>query len=216
MDGRLLILAIRDDCTNKCTSRTNVGFEKSGQDARLVIFAIRDDCTGEPMRKYLLLFALVLSGAVAAKPAAEAGDVAVKPTPTQAETAVLAARFLTRFHYKPEPLDAKMSDQISDRYFDAPDNDRLFLLQSDVDRFAPVRDKLGDAIYDEDLTAPFAIFNLYLQRVNERTAYARDVLKHDFDFSKDESYQYQREKTPWAKTSAELDDVWRKRVKNDW
>src|SRR5215471_10548305 len=169
------------------------------------------------MRKFVLLFALALSGAVIAKPAAEAaGDVAVKPTLTQGQTAVLAARFLTRFHYKPEPLDTKMSAQIFDRYLDALDADRLFLLQSDVDRFMPLRDKLGEAIYNEDLSAPFAIYNLYLQRVNERTNFARELLKHDFDFAKDESYQYQREKAPFAKSTEELNDIWRKRVKNDW
>jgi hypothetical protein len=129
---------------------------------------------------------------------------------------VLAARFLTRFHYKPEALDAKMSQQIFDRYLDALDSDRLFLLQSDVDRFAASRDKLGDAIYDQDLTAPFAIFNLYVQRVAERTAYSQELLKQGFDFSKDESYRYQRDKLPWAKTTEELNDVWHKRVKNDW
>ena len=168
------------------------------------------------MRKYLLLFALLACSSAWAKPASEGGDVALKPTPTQAETAVLAARFLTRFHYKPEALDTKMSGQIFDRYLDALDNDRLFFLQSDVDRFKPARDKLGDAIYDQDLSTPFGIFNLYIQRVAERTGYARDLLKHDFDFSKDESYQYQREKMPWAKTTDELNDVWHKRVKNDW
>ena len=63
-----------------------------------------------------------------------------------------------------------MSAQIFDRYLDALDADRLFLLQSDVDRFAPLRDKLGEAIYNEDLSAPFAIYNLYIQRVNERLA----------------------------------------------
>src|SRR5262249_5197210 len=82
--------------------------------------------------------------------------------------------------------------------------------------FMPLRDKLGEAIYNEDLSAPFAIYNLYLQRVNERTNYARDLLKKDFDFAKDESYQYQREKAPWAKSSEELNDIWRKRVKNDY
>jgi len=168
------------------------------------------------LRKTLFLVALTLSCAVSAKPAPNTGDVAVKPTPTQAQTAVLAARFLTRFHYKPEALDAKMSQQIFDRYLDALDSDRLFLLQSDVDRFAASRDKLGDAIYDQDLTAPFAIFNLYVQRVAERTAYSQELLKQGFDFSKDESYRYQRDKLPWAKTTEELNDVWHKRVKNDW
>ena len=161
---------------------------------------------------------LALSLVALAKPAAESapGDLVLKPTADQAQAALAATRILTRFHYKAMPLDATMSQHIFDRYLDALDADRLFFVQADVDRFAAQRDKLGDAIYDEDLSAPFAIFNLYEQRVAERTAYARGLLKQGFDFGKDESYRYQREKAPWAKTTAELDDLWRQRVKNDW
>ncbi len=106
--------------------------------------------------------------------------------------------------------------QIFKRYLDSLDSDRLFFTQTDIDRFADYKTKLDDAIYDQDLTAPFAIFNLYEQRVGERVAYARGLLPKGFDFSADESYQFDREKTPWAKSEAELDDLWRKRIKNDW
>jgi len=159
---------------------------------------------------------LALSVVAFAKGAPESGDLVLKPTPEQAQAALSATRILTRFHYKAMPLDAAMSQHIFDRYFDSLDVDRLFFVQSDIDRFAPQRDKLGDAIYDEDLSVPFAIFNLYEQRVAERTTYARELLKKGFDFSKEESYRYQREKAPWPKTTAELDDLWRQRVKNDW
>src|SRR5215469_13613402 len=164
----------------------------------------------------LAWIALAFAAVAAAKPAPAPHDVVLKPTSEQAQAALLATRFLTRFHYKAEPLDAAMSQKIFDRYFDSLDGDRLFFVQADIDRFMPERDKLGDDIYDEDLSVPFAIFNLYEQRVAERTAYARGLLKKGFDFSKDESYRYQREKAPWAKTTAELDDLWRQRVKNDW
>ncbi len=143
-------------------------------------------------------------------------DVVLKPTQAQAQAAIDATNILTHFHYKAEPLDAKMSAMIFDRYFDSLDQDRLFFLQSDVDRFKPDRDKLGDDLMSENLTLPFAVFNLYEQRVAERTAYAREQLKKGFDFSKDESYMYQREKAPWPKTEAEVDDLWRQRTKNDW
>ena len=173
------------------------------------------------MRKTLapiapVLAALVFAIGVVAKPAPESGNVLLKPTPDQTQAALLATRFLTRFHYKAEPLDAKMSQQIFDRYFDALDADRLFFVQADIDHFAPHRDKLGDEIYSQDLSTPFGIFNLYEQRVAERTTAARELLKKGFDFSQEESYNYDRAKTPWAKSAAELNDLWRKRVKNDW
>ncbi|HSN00373.1 MAG TPA: carboxy terminal-processing peptidase, partial [Rudaea sp.] len=169
-----------------------------------------------PVLRHLGWIALAFAAVAAAKPAPAPRDVALKPTSEQAQAALLATRFLTRFHYKAEPLDAAMSQKIFDRYFDSLDGDRLFFVQADIDRFAPERDKLGDDIYDENLSVPFAIFNLYEQRVAERTAYARGLLKKGFDFDKDESYVYQRDKAPWAKSAAELDDLWRKRVKNDW
>ncbi|WP_291184904.1 carboxy terminal-processing peptidase [Dokdonella sp.] len=157
-----------------------------------------------------------LIGPVFAKPTEGAGAPLLKATPSQTEAAVWATRFLTRFHYKPTPLDDAMSEQIFKRYLDSLDGDKLFFTQSDIDKFAPYKDKLDDAIYDQDLAAPYAMFNIYEQRVAERVAYARAALAKGFDFAADENYQYDREKAPWAKDTAELDELWRKRVKNDW
>src|SRR5690606_25597256 len=86
----------------------------------------------------------------------------------------------------------------------------------DVNRFEPWRDRLDDAIYDQDLTAAYSIFNLYQQRVAERVAHARTLLATDPAFSRDESYDYDREDAAWPKDTAEVDDRWRKRIKNDW
>ncbi len=160
-----------------------------------------------------LFLALAASGFAAP---AKQDTMLLKPTQEQAQAAIEAANILTHFHYKAEPFDAKMSAQVFDRYFDSLDADRLFFTQSDIDKFKDDRDKLGDNIMGQDLALPFAVFNLYEQRVSERTAYAREQLKKNFDFTKDESYNFQREKAPWPKTQAELDDLWRQRVKNDW
>jgi carboxyl-terminal processing protease len=46
-------------------------------------------------------------------------------------------------------------------------------------------------------------------------AYALEVLKKEPDFAVEESFEFDREHAPWATTTAELDDLWRKRVKND-
>jgi carboxyl-terminal processing protease len=169
------------------------------------------------MRKLLLTVALTaLIGPAFAKPTEEAGAPLLKATPSQAEAAVWATRFLTRFHYKPTPLDDAMSEQIFKRYLDSLDGDKLFFTQADIDKFSAYKDKLDDAIYDQDLAAPYAMFNIYQQRVADRVAYARSLLAKGFDFGVEETYQYDREKAPWAKQAAELDDLWRKRVKNDW
>lgn len=191
-----------------------------------------------PQRFLIVLFALFAAlGAIgtahadASCPASAASSAAIappvntdiitsapvlKPTADQAEAGVLAARLLTRFHYESLPLDDAMSQKIFKGYFDALDGEKLFFTQVDLDHFAPARTKLDDAIWNGDLSIPFAIFNLYEQRSAERTAYAQALLKKGFDFSTDENYQIDRDKAPWAKDTTALNDIWRKRIKNDW
>ncbi|MYN07936.1 carboxy terminal-processing peptidase [Pseudoduganella aquatica] len=169
------------------------------------------------MKKQMLLSAIALAvsvqvGAAAPEKAAEI----VKPQAVQSQAALWASHVMTRYHYKATPLDDAMSEKIFDRYFKSLDGEKLFFVQADVDQFAPMRTKMDDAIMSENLTVPFAIYNLYQQRFNERIGYARELLKTKFDFSLDESYQIDREKAEWPKTDAEVKDLWRKRVKNDW
>ncbi|MBC8719010.1 carboxy terminal-processing peptidase [Ochrobactrum sp. Marseille-Q0166] len=141
---------------------------------------------------------------------------ALEPSPQQAEAAHLTAEFLQRFHYKPVALDDKLSAKIMDRYIDALDPDRLIFLQSDVDSFKTESTKIDDAIQQQDLSIPFAIYNIYSQRIADRMAYAENLLKEDFDFTKQENYSTKRDKGPWPESEKERDDLWRKRVKNDW
>ncbi len=140
----------------------------------------------------------------------------LKPLQEQSQAAHLTAEVLTRYHYKPVKLDHTSSSKIFDNYLKSLDGQHIFFLQADIDQFSEARTKLDDAILKEDLAIPFAIFNLYQQRIVERTTYARSLLKKGFNFEKAESYQYTREKSAWAQSQDEINDLWRKRVKNDW
>lgn len=155
---------------------------------------------------------------VSAMPDADMGTVPVtlKPTTQEAEAALLSARFLTRFHYQAQPLDDAMSEKIFDKYLKSLDSEKVYFTQVDIDRFKPLRDQLDDAIWNEDLSGPFAMFNLYIQRASERMHYALGLLGKGFDFDTKESYEYDRDKAPWPKDQAALDTLWHKRVKNDW
>ncbi|MBY0572761.1 MAG: PDZ domain-containing protein, partial [Undibacterium sp.] len=137
------------------------------------------------------------------------------PLPQQIQASNMAAEFFTRFHYKAMPLDDAMSEKIFDRYLKSMDADKIFFLQSDVDRFSESRTKLDDAILSQDLTVPFAMFNLYHQRFKERLNLARELLNTEFDFTQKEDYRYAREKEAWPQTEEAMRDLWRQRVKND-
>jgi carboxyl-terminal processing protease len=142
--------------------------------------------------------------------------VGLTPTEDLGNAALWATRFLTRFHYKRVPLDDAMSARMLDRFIESLDGDKMMFLASDIEQFNGYRDALDDAIFDQRLDPPFEIYQRYRVRTEERTQYARDLLKQGFDFTVDEKYDFDREDLPWATTAAELNDLWRRRVKNDW
>lgn len=138
------------------------------------------------------------------------------PQQQQAQAARLSAQFLTRYGYRPVPLDDALSAKIMTRFIKSLDPDRALFLQADIDKFMVSSTKIDDAIKREDLRIPFSIFNVYEQRIVDRMEYARNLLKQDFDFSVQESYSLSRDEAPWLQSAAEGDDLWRKRVKGDW
>lgn len=165
---------------------------------------------------FLLIF--TLATAAQATPFDVTASLAsgLKPAQHQSQAAHLASEVLARYHYKPVPLDDAMSQRIFDHYLKSLDAEKIFFVQTDIDQMDSLRTTLDNAIVEEDLTAPFAIFNLYARRVHERYSYGRALLKEGFDFRQKETYQYVREKEPWPKSEIEIRELWRKRVKNDW
>jgi len=163
-----------------------------------------------------IVFALATAAQGASLDAGTRYPLELTPTSQEARAAHVAADVLARFHYRKVALDDALSQRVFDQYMKSLDSEKLFFVESDIDRLSADRTKLDDAILKDDLTIPFAIFNLYEQRVAERFAYARTLLKKGFDFRESENYQFVRKKESWPKTEAEMRELWRKRVKNDW
>jgi carboxyl-terminal processing protease len=173
----------------------------------------------------VLLLALTMTTCAMAQSAADLGaghsdrkaaTWPLKFNQSEALAAQLSARFLTRFHYDAQPLDNAMSERIYKAYFKLLDSEKVFFTQADMAKFAPLKTQLDDAIWNQDLSAPFSIFNVYLQRAVERMTFARNLLQQGFDFSVNESYTFDREHADWPVDQAALDNLWRERTKNDW
>lgn len=161
-----------------------------------------------------LVVTCLVAGLAWAKPGAPESRLA--PLPDQGKTAAFAMYALSRMHYRSVPLDDALSAEIHQLYLKAIDGDRLFLTAGDIEEFSVYTDKLDDAIRNKELEPAFTLFNRYVQRVAERTRHARGLLETGFDFTIDEHYDYSRKDADWAADSAALDELWRKRVKNDW
>lgn len=61
----------------------------------------------------------------------------------------------------------------------------------------------------------FDIFNLSLKRRFERYEYSLTLLEKEMTFDKEDEYFFDREDAAWPTSQAELDEIWRERVKYD-
>ncbi|MGH1536568.1 MAG: carboxy terminal-processing peptidase [Gammaproteobacteria bacterium] len=127
----------------------------------------------------------------------------------------LITHFLDKYHYKDFNIDNSLSDEILNSYLEALDPNRSYFYQKDIDSFQIFRFKLDEAIAKTELNAPFQMFRLYQARVDERVLFALDQLKKKYNFDIDEELIIDRSELPWANSSHELNEIWRKRVKND-
>ena len=172
-------------------------------------------------RKMLLglLFAAVLGSYPVAHVTEAAADTAapaaLAPQPGQAEVDEAVAYVLTHYHYSREPLDAALSGRIFDQYLKELDSNHSYLLQSDVKALSAYRASLAESIHKRDLNPAFAIYRLFRQRFDERMAYAIGQLDRQPDLKRAETLPLDTLAAGWASDSHALDELWRKRVKND-
>ncbi len=157
-----------------------------------------------------------LLGAAMTPPATVPAAAAVlAPTDQENYVARRVSDIIAREHYRRAPLDDRLSSLILDRYLDSIDGGRSYFYASDIAEFEKYRYELDDAIKSGDVEPAFVIFRRYQQRSRERMNYAIELLSKKPDFDIDESFNFDREKEPWPANAAEMNELWRKRVKND-
>ncbi len=127
----------------------------------------------------------------------------------------LITHFLDKYHYKNFTLNNNLSDKILYAYIDVLDPNRSYFYQKDIDSFHVFRFKFDEALDNPELGTPFKMFRLYQARVEERVLYAINLLDKKFDFTIDEELIIDRSNLDWAQNKNELDEIWRKRIKND-
>ncbi|WP_333797750.1 carboxy terminal-processing peptidase [Rheinheimera sp.] len=125
------------------------------------------------------------------------------------------AAIFTRGHYLQVQIDDELSAKVFERYLDSLDYFHNVMLKSDIDGFTQYKFQFDDAIQKGQFDFAYQMFNLSLQRRAERFDYAISLLDKPFDFSTDDQYEYEREGAPWPVDMAQLNELWRQRVKFD-
>jgi len=142
----------------------------------------------------------------------------LQPDRDQVIASLNIVELLKRHHYNKPPLNDERSAKIYDSYLKTLDPARMYFTAADIDQFAPWRTQFDDFLKSGELEPGFTIYKRHLDRLKERLDFALATLNKGvdkMDFNTDESLEIDREKSPWAKDSAALDDLWRKKVKDE-
>ncbi len=145
-----------------------------------------------------------------------AAKTPLAPDPAAGQIARQFDRVLPRAHLSHQPLDASIATNALYIYLAMLDYDRTYFLASDVAEFVKESDVLADRLARGDVDFAFRVFERLKQRVRNRVEFADSLLTKGFDLTVRESYWWKRKDAPWAANEAEWDELWRRKVKNEY
>jgi len=123
---------------------------------------------------------------------------------------------LPRQHLSRRTLDAGISRLMLENYISSLDYDRVYFLASDMELFYRKEATLVAELQAGTLDTAGEIFDILKARVRNRLAYTEELLAAGFDFTAEESYRWKRKDAPWAADENEWNELWRKRIKNEY
>ncbi len=116
-------------------------------------------------------------------------------------------------HYSPIEIDDNFSKGVYKNYLESLDPSKRFFIQSDISEFSVYETQIDDQIKNRDLTFFDLTYTRLMQRIKESKNFSKYMLVKPIDYTVDESFNVDYEKSPYAKSIAELMDKWRKQVK---
>ena len=151
------------------------------------------------------------SSAVEARPVAELSG----PRPNDRNVTKLVTLLMKREHLSKHPLDDEISRRGLELFVKSLDGMKLYFYQSDIDEFNQRKNELDDMVNAGDVGFAYTVFSRLLKRIDERVATVDELLKEDFDFTKDEVLITDPDKLTFPANPAEAKERWRKRLKYD-
>lgn len=121
---------------------------------------------------------------------------------------------LSEIHYSPKKIDDNFSREIFKKYLgEKIDDQKNVLLQSDIQQLKKYETKIDDEIMGGAVAFVPAVTEIYKKRLPETEAIYKEILAKPFDFTKDESANFNDEKLDYPKNEADRKEAWRKRLK---
>ena len=141
-------------------------------------------------------------------------DSLLYPSAKHREQSKLIYQLLTKYHYKKVSVDDSLSEKILEKYINSLDPNKEYFFQNDIDYFNQYKLQMDDYITSGYLEPAYEIFTVYNERVKDRIEYVFSLLENEPDFSIEEELMFNRKKSEWFADSGQMNNYWRKKIKN--
>lgn len=141
----------------------------------------------------------------------------LQPDREQVIASLNVVELLKRHHYSKPPLDDERSKKIYENYLKLLDPSRSYFTAADIREFDAWATRFDDFLKSGELQPGYIMYKRQLTRLSERLNFALEQIEQidKLDFTVDESLEVNREEAPWPSDRAALDDLWRKRIKDE-
>jgi carboxyl-terminal processing protease len=163
----------------------------------------------------LVVGAALACQASTSKPIKVDGSANLQPDQQQSVVAKEVAGMISQYNYKKVALNDSLSAVIFDSYVKKMDDNHNYLLASDIKDFDRYKTQLDDDLKAGNLVNVFYMFNVYQKRYLERINYSLTQLDKPYDYTKNETFTYDREDQPWVANATDMNKLWSQRVKYD-
>ncbi len=139
-----------------------------------------------------------------------------EPTTPSTQERYITLQLLTllqRDHISRRAFDDELASRAVEQFIQAFDPLKTYFYQGDVERFRAQANMLDDQLKKGDLRFAYEVYNVMVNRVNERLAVAEELLAMEHDFTVDEEIIRDRKLQQFPKDPAEARERWRQRVK---
>ncbi|WP_067150159.1 carboxy terminal-processing peptidase [Pseudotamlana agarivorans] len=120
---------------------------------------------------------------------------------------------LEQGHVDPIALDDTFSEKLFNHYIQAVDPVKRYFYASDIEYFEKYKFLLDEQIKNKEITFFDVVHERLLERIAEGEAMYKDVLSKPFDYSIDESYETDYEKTSFVRYKQQMRERWRQLLK---
>ena len=136
-----------------------------------------------------------------------------EPDPKDKVLLTILKYVLTQGHYEPKQIDDTFSENVFNAFIDNLDASKRYFLQSDINEFNAYKFEIDDQINNEDLSFFYLVYDRLMLRTNESQQYYKEILKSEFDFTKNDTLNAETDHLPYANSKEELIQNWHKQLK---